>query len=873
MMISRTFAMTAVIAASVLLGSCDDTSAPAPPQPANEAEVSDPIEVSIPVVTGGTQFANLSTSAPTQIVYVSLPAGSEPNGVSAAIRRVGHPTSVSVRVVEGGFDPVPLAVAVDDSVSVVVNGADGSIVLEYVTSVKPRRPPKIVRTSPPRQKSDVPLNAVIVIVFTEPIDPASIGSTVRLLSGSSAVAGTAHVIAENGTSVAFRPSAPLEPNTTYRVLVGGTLADLDGETLGHDAEFDFTTGTGSIGVATFIRVPADTVRIHTGVPGTPLTYQLTATVHDGVGNPLLDVPVAWSSSDSTGLTVSIAGLIRARKSGEYTVQASVGGIAAHVRVLVIGGTPVAATLTPSTSVVPSGDTTLLSATFRDAMGFVTPVSFTAASSNPAVARVESALNGAGIRVIGVTAGMAAIAAQHPLVNATASVTVLSDAARVVIAPDSLETVPEAVVALSAVTMDGNGQPVSGVNSFITWSSLDPDVVAVGSDGTITVLQVGTGRIVARMREARDTMIVTAILLPPFRSVYRGVDNTCALTTTGRAYCWGGNDVGQLGLGFKSVPGLTARINRPIAVSGNIQFASLSVSQTHMCGVSVGGTWYCWGANYFGQLGDGTLTDRVAPIPVTDAQGYTSIVAGPDASCALTSGGDVHCWGWTGLGRRTRHLVPGGHRYVSIVPSAPVQEIYEQGLTQPAFCGLTLSGAAYCWTLADRVYPAAEGLTFSALAASPMHACGLGANGKISCWGRAWEGQLGNGSTGAIPFEFVRTPVQVSGEHVFSAVAASQTTTCALTTDGDAYCWGEGGAGQLGSGGAGPELCGSEASPRECSKTPIPVSGGLKFKSLAGSHRLFCGLTPDGTVYCWGHGVLGSANATPSFVPVKVGGQP
>src|SRR5205823_8657674 len=76
--------------------------------------------------------------------------------------------------------------------------------------------------------------------------------------------------------------------------------------------------------------------------------------------------------------------------------------------------------------------------------------------------------------------------------------------------------------------------------------------------------------------------------------------TCGITSDGDAYCWGSNQYGQLGDGTVS-QSKTA----PVLVGGGIKWAKLDVGNSHICGVSVAGTAYCWGANFFGTLGDGT----------------------------------------------------------------------------------------------------------------------------------------------------------------------------------------------------------------------------------------------------------------------------
>jgi len=110
---------------------------------------------------------------------------------------------------------------------------------------------------------------------------------------------------------------------------------------------------------------------------------------------------------------------------------------------------------------------------------------------------------------------------------------------------------------------------------------------------------------------------------------------------------------------------------------------------------------------------------------------------------------------------------------------------------------------------------------------------------------------------------------------FGAVFAGGAHTCALTSVGAAYCWGRGESGQLGVPPP-PSTCLTDGGPFSCSMVPVPVGGGLTFVKLAGGGAHTCGLTSDGTAYCWGnngYSQLGNNSNSLSTVPAKVFGQP
>ena len=130
--------------------------------------------------------------------------------------------------------------------------------------------------------------------------------------------------------------------------------------------------------------------------------------------------------------------------------------------------------------------------------------------------------------------------------------------------------------------------------------------------------------------------------------------------------------------------------------------------------------------------------------------------------------------------------------------------------------------------------------FNAVSAGVYHTCGLTTGGAIYCWGNNRAGELGNGAVSYVN----SSPVLVSGESSFVAIAAGYQYSCGLTTGGAAYCWGDNASGQLGNGNS------------TSSGVPVPVAGGLNFMALSAGYFHACGLTRDGAAYCWGDNSVG-----------------
>jgi alpha-tubulin suppressor-like RCC1 family protein len=376
--------------------------------------------------------------------------------------------------------------------------------------------------------------------------------------------------------------------------------------------------------------------------------------------------------------------------------------------------------------------------------------------------------------------------------------------------------------------------------------------------------------------------------PVLVAIAAGLQHTCGLTNTGAAYCWGFNDSGQLGTGSSTQPSIAL----PVPVTGGHSFSVLTAGMAHTCGITTDGAAYCWGNNDFGQLGGGdTTSTHPSSVPVAVLRGHTfaGISAGGTHTCGVTTSGAAYCWGNDGAGNlgagpgagtgdpsfaesRAPVAVAGGHTFSDVSAS---------GISYPAghSCGLTTNGTAYCWggndwgelgngsageSESSNVPVRVPGLSFSSVTAGLAHTCGLGTDGVAYCWGANSRGELGDGTT-----THRSTPVAVSGSQSFSTLAPSRSGlhNCGLINSGAAFCWGWNSHGQLGTGG--------EEDPSAQSTTPVAVSGGLSFTSLALGTYHTCGMTNEGA-YCWGRndfGQLGNGSRTSSTVPVKVAGLP
>jgi len=331
-------------------------------------------------------------------------------------------------------------------------------------------------------------------------------------------------------------------------------------------------------------------------------------------------------------------------------------------------------------------------------------------------------------------------------------------------------------------------------------------------------QLGIGDVVGRP-------LPTAVVVErSFSAISAGALHTCAIGPAGAAYCWGSARSGQLGDGRGSTdlldPGLGEFSSGPVAVQGGLAFTAISAGLGHTCGIAATGAAYCWGSNRFGQLGDGTTTRRTTPTPVGGGLRFSSISSGLRFTCGIAAAA-AHCWGINDLG--------------------------QLGI------GSTVSRSSPS--------PVNGGIAFTSIATGLGHACGLSTAGEAYCWGFNNLGQLGTGDSVSST-----SPRRVVGGRTYASLTAGVGHTCAITTGGNAFCWGGNFDGELGTGNTARSL------------TPRAVAGGLTFTAIDAGAGHTCALTTGGVAYCWGGGTRGQLGRGPpsidhSLVPLKVAGQP
>jgi alpha-tubulin suppressor-like RCC1 family protein len=298
----------------------------------------------------------------------------------------------------------------------------------------------------------------------------------------------------------------------------------------------------------------------------------------------------------------------------------------------------------------------------------------------------------------------------------------------------------------------------------------------------------------------------------FSSVVAGRIHTCGLSVAGDAYCWGSNFVGSLGDG-SGLDSLTP--SAVTAPSVGIQYSSISASNDHTCVISLAKDAYCWGENGTGQLGDNSIIQRNTPVkvsdPVSGPEAYSSISAGYSHTCAIAANGKTYCWGENADGE----LGDAGNidSSIPVLVNTGVVAYTSIAAGNNFSCGIQANGSAYCWgsngngNLGDNTIndsntpvlvndPIAGAVKYSSIVAGGFHTCATSLAGDAYCWGYNFDGELGDGANSNIEIPTLVSP-PTGGAVLYSGLDVGTFHSCAISTTGNAYCWGFGSNGRLG----------------------------------------------------------------------------
>ena len=335
-----------------------------------------------------------------------------------------------------------------------------------------------------------------------------------------------------------------------------------------------------------------------------------------------------------------------------------------------------------------------------------------------------------------------------------------------------------------------------------------------------------------------------------RTIESGLRHSCAITNDGQLYCWGNNADGQVGNGNPS--GWSTVVNVPLDLDPNVTAESVALGNWHTCAILNDGSVKCWGWNSFGQLGDGTTTDRDTPVSVTLGSEAVSITSGGFHTCVILADGELNCWGSNGSGEIGDGTTTDRTSPTAVDVGAGMTAVSVEGGDNHT-CAILNDGSVNCWgenghnqigdgTETDRHTPTAVDLganmtALSVEAAGRRHQCAVLNDRSVKCWGANPYGQVGDGTT---TDRTSPTAVDLGANMTAVSISAYYYHTCAVLNDASVKCWGDGANGQIGDGDAG------DAS----SPTSVDYGGNIEARKIAAGADSSCALLHD-SVHCWG----------------------
>jgi|tagenome__1003787_1003787.scaffolds.fasta_scaffold20972730_2 alpha-tubulin suppressor-like RCC1 family protein len=567
---------------------------------------------SIPIGTAALKAAVISSAQDPplimagsgEVAFVSLKVGSFPNAQLAVLRNLKRASEQTSLMMDGGLDPVAIGAEVGDTLVIRLEGAMG-LEASGTGVVPPALKPTVIRTIPSRGKKDVPLNTQIVIVFSEPIQPPT-ASGIQLLRGDVPVPAQV-TVSSDALRAAVEPNEPLAPSTAYTLVVPAGVADLNGQQLGEAVQVDFTTVTAGQAAIPLVTLFGNVAAVEAGAfMSCALTTARDAYCWGANG----DGRLGNGSTMPSMVPTAVAGGLKFMKlsAGTHGCAVSPDGTSIDGRVYCWGYNLFGEVVSDArhrsqlgaTNVEPEGP-----GPFRE-------VSAGGLTHSCALEFNRIALcwgsNDYGQLGAETTDG---VGSMRPSLG-------------------HLNKISAGEYRTCAVTVDGVGY---------CWGD--------NSRG-----QVGDGTTVNRFVPTPVLGGLHFVSISP-----GGPTHTCGLTTSGAAYCWGSNVLGKLG------DGTTTDRLTPAAVAGGLVFTALSVGAGNQtCGLTASGAAYCWGINDDGQLGDGTTITRASPTAVAGGLAFVQLSTGTGHTCGVTVDGIAYCWGnnangQLGDGGTTPRLVP------------------------------------------------------------------------------------------------------------------------------------------------------------------------------------------------------------------------
>lgn len=408
--------------------------------------------------------------------------------------------------------------------------------------------------------------------------------------------------------------------------------------------------------------------------------------------------------------------------------------------------------------------------------------------------------------------------------------------------------------------------ISQENRVYCWGLNDNGQLGIGST-TSSIIPV----------EANTSGVLSGKSLTMVATGWR---HTCAVDSSNLLYCWGGNNLGQLGTDSTTLSNLPLLID-----TDGIEVGSVYANAYDSCALDINGAAYCWGSGSTGQLGDGSARLSNQPViadPENILEGKTIKLTteGENHTCVVASDDKIYCWGYNADGQ-----LGNGSTINSFTPVAVDFSGYLSGKTIKAIssgrgytCVIASDNQIYCWgdnsrgvfgnnTTNDSLVPtpvttsgALSGLDILSISTGVSGVCAVASNNKAYCWGSNFHGELGNNTTSDAYLPTALYTGGALGSQTVTAVSIGDYTGCVTTNTSKLYCWGAG------------DYVGDGTTIQRLGPVLITIPG-LTVKTISVGHIHTCVIASNNLPYCWGgwdgDGTIGDGSSTDSNSPKAV----
>lgn len=331
-------------------------------------------------------------------------------------------------------------------------------------------------------------------------------------------------------------------------------------------------------------------------------------------------------------------------------------------------------------------------------------------------------------------------------------------------------------------------------------------------------------------------------------------NMCAITTLNELHCWYAYSL--------------ERSEEYKVIDPGTKFRSVSYGKDHACALTLQGNIRCWGMNYVGQLGDGTKDPQSRVVDVISSEKFSKLSLGGATSCAISDKKKLYCWGNNGTGQLGIGTAGVGEEkfYPTLVTT--VENFKDISVGSNHTCAITEVGKLFCFGknmngqlgLGDTVNRTLPTLVlgnrfYKEIFASDTFTCALSTKHELFCWGAALMGQLGNND-----FAFMDELKKVSQNNHYNSYSTGNFHMCGINTANKLSCWGHGAWGKLGNRQDGDK------------STPQPILPEKYFNQVALQSYHGCAVSSENHVYCWGlsnDGRLGTGAPNNHDHPVRI----